>query len=62
MTQHNEHEENENQVLNLADTLLSIVSESAHTKVNWVQSLFEMEDSKEFDKASCLMVANYDAE
>ena len=47
MAQCHEEEEDEDQLLNLRDTLLTITGKGLHTKVRWEQYLVEVEDADE---------------
>ena len=47
MAQSHKEEEDEDQLLNLRDTLLTITGKGLHTEVRWEQYLVEVKDTDE---------------
>ena len=47
MSQCHEQEKDEDQLLNLRDTLLTIAGKGLHTEIRWEQYLIEVEDADE---------------
>ena len=56
MSQSNEEEKDEDQLLNLRDTLLTITGKGLHTEVRREQYLVEVEDTNEFCVVRFLVV------